>query len=297
MQYVNHLLSGFILWWKRKTFGINYSTVWNLMLLFHDKVNINKHEQISTEQMQHSSLIKTCSLELLHTWWMGYWINMLIKCLFELLHPNELLIIVVLSAVRQKMCPCLQKIIVVITSAAVSIFICSSSVFTDVYTCVRSLIKRESLTCFQCETQTSNKTLFYPVDQSSRSFDLLLLPRSNRICCVSPAPLPLFTCFVLICFVFPSLPCVIPVQLFSADVLPVTWSVWTEPRSPVSTLSVPRGLVTGGHVLPSRHQSSLATARRVTEDATARQRWPSTGRTWAWASARSLPSASASWPY
>ncbi len=78
------------------------------------------------------------------------------------------------------------------------------------YTCVRSLIKRKSLTCFQCETQTSNKTLFYPVDQSSRSFDLLLLPRSNRICCESCSSAFIYMfCFDLFCFSFPPLcyPC------------------------------------------------------------------------------------------
>lgn len=75
----------------------------------------------------------------------------------------------------------------------------------------------------------------------------------------------------------------------------VTWSGWMELKSPVFTPSVPHGRVTGGRVWPSHHQSSLATALRVTEDATVKLRWLSTGTTWASASALSLPSASASW--
>lgn len=82
---------------------------------------------------------------------------------------------------------------------------------------------------------------------------------------------------------------------FFIDAPLVTWSGWMELKSPVFTPSVPHGHVIGGHVWPSHHQNSLAIALKVTEDATVKQRWPSTGRTWAWASALSSPSASASW--
>lgn len=84
---------------------------------------------------------------------------------------------------------------------------------------------------------------------------------------------------------------------FFVDALLVTWSGWTELKSPVFTPSAQHVRVTEEHAWPSRHRSSPATAPKVTEVATAKQRWPSTGRTWAWASALSLPSASASWLY
>lgn len=87
------------------------------------------------------------SLELLHTQWMECWINGLIKCLFELLHPNELLIIVVLSEVRQKMCPCLHKIIPVTATATVSVFNPSDSFSIEGCICVRPLIKGQYNWC------------------------------------------------------------------------------------------------------------------------------------------------------
>lgn len=77
----------------------------------------------------------------------------------------------------------------------------------------------------------------------------------------------------------------------------VTWSGWMEPKSPAFTPCVRPGRVTEEHAWPSHPRNSPATAPKVTEDATVKQRWPSTGRTWAWASALSSPSASASWLY
>lgn len=85
-----------------------------------------------------------------------------------------------------------------------------------------------------------------------------------------------------------------PHPFFFLDAPLVTWSGWMELKSPAFTPSVPHGRATGERVWPSHHPNSLATAPKVTEAATVKQRWPSTGRTWAWASALSLPSLSAS---
>lgn len=85
--------------------------------------------------------------------------------------------------------------------------------------------------------------------------------------------------------------------IFFADVLLVTWCAWMEPKRHVCTRCAPRDPVTAGPAWLSRPPNSPATVRTATEGATARPRWLFTGKTWAWASAPSLPSASASWPY
>lgn len=107
-----------------------------------------------------SDVIKTHSLEP-RRHWMGCCNNRLIKCLFELLHPNELLITVVLSEVRLKMCPCLHKITLVTASAAVSAFISSGWFSTEVYIWVRSLIKGELLTWFTFGNKDSARPCFF----------------------------------------------------------------------------------------------------------------------------------------
>lgn len=212
------------------------------------------------------------SLVLLSTNWMGCWINGLIKCLFELFHPNELLIIVMLSAVGHTMCPRLHEII--LAGVTVSIFISSTAASTE-----------------------EQKHLFPPVAKIMN-----LLPENwissyiqNYVTSTVFKFITFIYCtvvqyFMYECTSFPVFP-----LFFFIDAPLVTWSGWMELKSPVFTPSVPRGRVIGGHVWPSHHQNSLATALKVTEDATVKQRWPSTGRTWAWASALSSPSASASW--
>lgn len=51
------------------------------------------------------------------------------ECLFELFHPNELLIIVMLSAVGHSMCPCLHEII--LAGVTVGIFISANAASTE----------------------------------------------------------------------------------------------------------------------------------------------------------------------
>lgn len=157
-------------------------------------------------------------------------------------HPNELLIIVMLSVVGHEMCPCLCKILV----AGVTV-----ATFISFY-----------------EAQKPPFTVYL----------------SLSVCCIV-SKLGLNFCQIKKSF------------HFFVDALLVTWSGWTELKSPVFTPCAQHVRVTEEHAWPSRHRSSPATAPKVTEVVTAKQRWPSTGRTWAWASALFLPSASASWLY
>lgn len=140
---------------------------------------------------------KCTARELLHRHRKGCWINGLVKYLFELLHPNELLVMAVLSEVRQKMRPCLHKSILVTASVPVSTLLSSSSFSIEVYICGRSLIHENSFIFLPWE-------IVINIQKPICTFILILIVSSYAVtiqsgCFVIPlVPSLLFTCCVFL---------------------------------------------------------------------------------------------------
>lgn len=132
--------------------------------------------------------------------------------------------------------------------------------------------------------------VYFHVSNTVTSVLTMLVSHSVKSNCSVFLDCALWTFFLQLSLIFFS-------DCIFADVHLATWFVWMGPRSPVSIPCVLHGLVTMGPVWPSRPPSSPVTARRVTEDGTVRPLWQFTGRRWAWASAPSSPSVSASWHY